>query len=54
VSSAVAEEVKRRVRQQAGDRCGYCRSRQEYVLGFLEIEHIIPKARDGPDDEANL
>jgi HNH endonuclease len=42
------------VRRQARNRCGYCRSRQEYVLGFLEIEHIIPKARGGTDDEQNL
>jgi hypothetical protein len=54
VSDSIPEEVKRRVRQQAGNRCGYCRSRQEYVLGFLEIEHIVPKARDGTDDENNL
>jgi hypothetical protein len=54
VSDSIPEEVKRRVRQQAGNRCGYCRSRQEYVLGFLEIEHIVPKARNGTDDENNL
>jgi len=35
VSRFIPEEVRHRVRQQAGHRCGYCRSRQEYVLGFL-------------------
>jgi len=54
VSESISDAVRRRVRRQAGNRCGYCRSRQEYVLGFLEIEHIIPKARNGTDDEANL
>jgi 5-methylcytosine-specific restriction endonuclease McrA len=27
---------------------------QKYVLGVLEIEHIIPKATGGSDDEDNL
>ena len=35
-------------------RCGYCQSSQRYVLGLLEIDHIIPKARGGTDEEANL
>jgi hypothetical protein len=54
MSARVPEEVKERVRQQAGNRCGYCLSRQEYVLGFLEVEHIIPTARGGTDEEQNL
>lgn len=43
-----------RVRAAAKDRCGYCLSLQKYVLGILEIEHIIPKAAGGSDDEENL
>ena len=31
-----------------------CRSLQKYVLGILEIEHIIPKAAGGSDNEENL
>ena len=27
---------------------------KKYVLGTLEIDHIIPKARSGTDDEENL
>jgi hypothetical protein len=38
----IPEEVCERVRKQAGNRCGYCLSRQEYVWGTLEVEHIIP------------
>lgn len=49
-----SEEIRARVRKQAGDRCGYCRSLQKYVLGILEIEHIVPKAAGGSDDEENL
>ena len=26
----------------------------KYVLGILEIDHIIPKAKGGTDDESNL
>jgi hypothetical protein len=50
----IPQEVRERVRLQADNRCGYCRSHQRYVLGLLEIEHIIPTARGGKDDEDNL
>ena len=32
----------------------YCRSHQRLVLGHLEIDHIIPQALGGTDDEDNL
>jgi hypothetical protein len=51
---AITEAVRRRVREAAGDMCGYCRSPQRLVMGRLEIEHIIPRARGGGDDETNL
>ena len=50
----IPNAVRSRVREQARHRCGYCRSSQQYVLGLLEIDHIIPKARGGTDDEENL
>jgi hypothetical protein len=53
-SSNISEEVRARVRAQAGDRCGYCLSPQRLVLGWLEIEHLIPTAKGGSDDETNL
>ena len=52
--SSLTDETRARVRAQAGDRCGYCHSPQRYVLGPLEIDHIIPQARGGTDDEENL
>jgi HNH endonuclease len=52
--SQISEEVRVRVRTQAKEQCGYCRSLQKYVLGILEIEHIIPKAAGGSDNEDNL
>jgi hypothetical protein len=50
----ISNAVRARVREQARHRCGYCRSSQQYVLGLLELDHIIPKARGGTDDEENL
>ncbi|WP_202803615.1 HNH endonuclease [Spirulina subsalsa] len=40
----ISESVRAKLRQQTGNRCGYCLSSQNYVLGILQIEHIIPKA----------
>jgi 5-methylcytosine-specific restriction endonuclease McrA len=52
--SQVSSEIKARVRSQANDPCGYCLSHQKYVLGILEIDHIVPKALGGSDNEENL
>jgi hypothetical protein len=46
--------VERRVRAVAHDRCGYCLSPQHLVMARLEIEHIVPRAQGGSDDESNL
>jgi hypothetical protein len=54
VSPYISEAIRASVRASAGDRCGYCRSPQYLVLGPLEVEHIVPTARGGADDEANL
>ncbi len=53
-SRYIGRAVRERVRKQAGDRCGYCLSRQRYILGKLEIDHIIPQAHGGNNDEGNL
>lgn len=52
--SPIPDYIKDKIRQQANNRCGYCLSLQKYVLGLLEIEHIVPKAKGGSDDEHNL
>lgn len=43
-----------RVRTRAQHRCEYCQSPQRYVFGKLEIEHIVPRAASGTDNEKNL
>lgn len=48
------EARREHIRQQAGDRCGYCLSHQDYVPWVLEIEHIVPVSRGGSDEESNL
>jgi hypothetical protein len=51
---SVSKRLRERIRRQADDRCGYCLSPQKLVLGQLEIEHLIPRALGGKDDEDNL
>ena len=46
--------IERRVRAEAHNRCGYCLSPQHLVMARLEIEHIIPLAQGGTDEETNL
>jgi hypothetical protein len=42
------------VARRAGHRCEYCRA-PELVFNFpFEVEHIIPTARGGRDEEGNL
>lgn len=50
----ISNQLRERVRKEAQNRCGYCRSPQEIVYGLLEIEHIFPETLDGTDDEENL
>jgi hypothetical protein len=52
--TAIPEAVRARVRQRAGDRCGYCLSPQHLVFGWLEVEHVVPPGQGGTDDESNL
>jgi 5-methylcytosine-specific restriction endonuclease McrA len=53
-SHYIGEEIRQRVIEQAKNRCGYCLSAQDYVMGPLEIEHIRPKSVGGSDNEDNL
>lgn len=50
----LSDELRARIREQAGNRCGYCLTHQDYVPWSLEIEHIVPKGKGGSDDEENL
>ncbi len=50
----IPADIEHRVRIAARHRCGYCLSPQHLVMARLEIEHIIPLARGGSNDETNL
>jgi hypothetical protein len=50
----ISRTVRTQVETQAGNRCGYCLSPQRLILGRLQIDHIIPQAVGGTDDEQNL
>ncbi|WP_414581611.1 HNH endonuclease [Scytonema sp. PCC 10023] len=52
--SSLSESIRQRVRQRAENRCEYCLSHQDYILGRLQIDHIQPLAKGGVDTEDNL
>jgi hypothetical protein len=52
--SSLSEQVRQRVRQKAKNRCEYCQSYQDYVMGRLQIDHIQPTVKGGSDLEENL
>src|SRR5437763_6479972 len=43
-----------RVREQAGQRCGYCLTSETLTGMPLEIDHIVPEALGGETTEDNL
>jgi hypothetical protein len=54
MSGPPSEALRAQVRAAAENRCGYCLTHQAYVPWTLEIEHIVPRAKGGSDDEDNL
>jgi len=49
-----SENTRQKVRQRAGNRCEYCLSHQDYVMGRLQIDHVTPVSKGGLDTEDNL
>ena len=52
--SEISDKIRRKIRETARNRCGYCLSHQRYTNSKLEIEHIIPKSDGGTNAEENL
>src|SRR5688572_13940125 len=50
----VPESMKARVRQHFNNRCSYCLTVQQYYMALLEVEHIIPRVKNGADEDDNL
>lgn len=54
IRRAIPLATAQRIRAAAHERCGYCLSPQHLVMAPLEIEHLLPLARGGSDNESNL
>jgi hypothetical protein len=52
--SRVAANLAAKVRRAAKNRCGYCLLPQAITASLLEVEHLLPLAQGGTDDEENL
>jgi hypothetical protein len=47
-------ELRRRVREDAGGRCGYCHTPEAYIGMPLEYDHLHPEVLGGPTIRDNL
>ena len=54
MTPGISQDARQRVILRAGNRCEYCLAHQDHVFDILEIDHIIPAAAGGSDDEENL
>lgn len=54
MSNSIPDDLRKKVQESFHYRCAYCQSSQQYVLGVLEIDHIIPLSLGGTSDETNL
>jgi hypothetical protein len=52
--TVLSESIRQRVIRRANNRCEYCLSHQNYVMGHLQIDHIIPVVKGGLTTEDNL
>jgi hypothetical protein len=52
--SSQKDNLRALIRQRAGNRCEYCLSHQDYIMGWLQVDHIYPLAKGGEDSEENF
>lgn len=52
--SELSKKLDAEIRLDAKNRCGYCLGEQKYILAWLEIEHIYPRAKGGKTVKENL
>jgi 5-methylcytosine-specific restriction endonuclease McrA len=51
---SLSDPVRQIVRQRPGNCCEYCLSHQDYIMGRLQVDHILPVANGGGDEIENL
>ena len=52
--SKISKKLDEEIRLEAKNRCGYCLGEQKYILAWLEIEHLHPRAKGGKTVKENL
>lgn len=52
--SELPKKLDKEIRLEARNRCGYCLGEQRYILAWLEIEHLYPRAKGGKTEKENL
>jgi hypothetical protein len=53
-SAYIPVVLRQQIAETARFRCSYCLTSQHVIGPLLEIDHIVPQARGGTDDEENL
>ena len=53
-TTRIPATLRERVADQARHRCGYCLTAEAVVGMAMNVDHLIPEARGGPTEEANL
>lgn len=51
---SIADKIRRRVAETFRHQCAYCRMPRRLIYAPVEVEHIMPKAKGGTDEEENL
>ncbi len=51
---AISKARRERIATEAGYRCGYCLTDQRVSGAQMHIEHLVPRARGGRSEPANL
>lgn len=52
--SELPKRLDKEIRLDAKNRCGFCLGEQKYILAWLEIEYIYPRAKGGKTVKENL
>jgi hypothetical protein len=50
----ISDELRHQVRQDAGERCGYCQASELVTATELVVDHIRPRSAGGPTARENL